>query len=111
MISICRCLVTLPGGSVTFRGDLEHWRRRHSAILGLVRQLDDGLGLYVLVIFTSNIPICCFLLFIVIMGQYALHMRLMVWAMIVPIILLCGSILFTITYCGTKLQSQVGHTC
>ena len=42
---------------------MESFRRRHDALCGVVRQVDDLLGLFCLVIYVLSVPLVCMLVF------------------------------------------------
>ncbi len=94
----------------SFEDDFEEWRLRHLELVEIAECVDNGFGLYIVLVFATNIPVCSFLVyriiwtmaicsdeanFLPVLGQLTIHITLSV------------GILLVITYVGTRLNIEV----
>ena len=101
-----KCITHSPQTSI----DLEYWRKQHLELSKLTDMVDTGFGLYILLLFVTNIGVCCCLVYMTIFtmaqGIASNNMASMLVIFISYLILSVGIILI-ITYAGTKLNTQV----
>ena len=94
--------------------DLEDWRKQHLELSKLTELVDAGFGLYILLLFLTNIGVCCFLVYMTIFTMAAQDTAPNVMAGMVAIFVfylsLSVGIIFIITYAGTKLNTQVTYS-
>ena len=50
--------------------EIEYWMCRHMQLYNLVKIIDHGFGAYILLVFVSVIPICCFIIYALLMVSY-----------------------------------------
>ena len=90
------------------QGSIEDWRSRHRGLCGVVKILDDGIGMYILLLFISIIPLCCFVVFCMFMTDFTKTGTLpLVWTTLIPLFIMCLTILMGITLTGSNLNHQV----
>jgi hypothetical protein len=101
-----RCIIKSPPNTI----DLEYWRKRHLELSKLTDLVDAGFGLFILLLFLANIGVCCFLVYMTVLTMaqdMAGEGMASVLAIFLFYLAMSVSIVFIITYAGTKLNTQV----
>ena len=104
--------ITIDSGksSSSFQGDIETWRLRHLDLCRIVDEIDAAFGLHVLLMFASNIPVCSFLVYRILVTMSYLYGDTGIVHVITLLFVHFGlsvGILLVITYVGTRINTEV----
>ena len=104
--------ITIDSGisSSSFQGDIEPWRLRHLDLCRIVDEVDAAFGLHILLMFVTNIPVCSFVVYRILLTMANFYEDTGVVHVITLLFINLGlsvGILLLITYIGTRLNTEV----